>query len=200
MPSGSDENSSRRPSAATKAQQEEVLRAQLVLALELGRAVSVHCVGKGAGQRLLALVREVGAFTAPAALVLHAYALGTHMVESLLRVGGNVYFSFCGTVTQPRFKRVREAARVVPRDRLLVESDAPDQFPKNVLPSWVEDAGTSCRLKEGHMQRCGQRINEPANIVVFVRALAMLRQANAATLAVATFRNARRAFGSAGRL
>ena len=109
-----------------------VCRAQLALAVELGRPVSLHCVGKGSGEALRRLLVEVGPFAAPACVVMHSYSLGPGLVQPLLRAGGNVYFSFSGSVMNLRARKVRDAAVCVPLTRLLIESDAPDQMPTRV--------------------------------------------------------------------
>ena len=107
-----------------------VCRAQLALARELRRPVSLHCVR--AHEALRALLEEAGPWE-EGQVLLHSYGGSAEMVPVYASLG--CYFSFSGWVTQPR-KRARTTLRalaVVPRDRLLVESDAPDQTP--VLPA-----------------------------------------------------------------
>lgn len=55
--------------------------------------------------------------------VFHSYSGSAEMVRELCRRGW--YISFSGSLTFKNAERVREAARAVPRDRLLVETDAP---------------------------------------------------------------------------
>ena len=55
--------------------------------------------------------------------VFHSYSGSAEMARELTRRGW--YVSFSGTLTFKNAERVREAARAVPRDRLLVETDAP---------------------------------------------------------------------------
>lgn len=55
--------------------------------------------------------------------VFHSYSGSAEMARELVRRGW--YLSFSGTLTFKNAARVREAAAVVPRDRLLVETDAP---------------------------------------------------------------------------
>ncbi|MBQ9805209.1 MAG: TatD family hydrolase [Clostridia bacterium] len=55
--------------------------------------------------------------------VLHSYSGSAEMARELVRRGW--YISFSGTLTFKNATRVREAALAVPRDRLLIETDAP---------------------------------------------------------------------------
>ena len=55
--------------------------------------------------------------------VFHSYSGSAEMAKELTRRGW--YVSFSGTLTFKNAARVREAALAVPRDRLLIETDAP---------------------------------------------------------------------------
>ena len=55
--------------------------------------------------------------------VLHSYSGSAEMAIELVKRGW--YISFSGTITFKNASRVREAAMAVPRDRLLIETDAP---------------------------------------------------------------------------
>ena len=55
--------------------------------------------------------------------VFHSYSGSAEMARELCRRGW--YISFSGSLTFKNAERVREAARAVPRDRLLIETDAP---------------------------------------------------------------------------
>lgn len=55
--------------------------------------------------------------------VFHSYSGSAEMARELVRRGW--YLSFSGTLTFKNAERVRAAAAVVPRDRLLIETDAP---------------------------------------------------------------------------
>ena len=82
------------------------------------------------------------------------------------------HISFAGAVTRPGHKKTKAAARAVPEDRLLVETDCPYQTPA---------------------ARSGAR-NEPAFIVDTIEALAALRDEEPATIASLTTANAMRLF------
>ena len=55
--------------------------------------------------------------------VFHSYSGSAEMARELVRRGW--YISFSGTLTFKNAAKVREAALAVPRDRLLIETDAP---------------------------------------------------------------------------
>ncbi|HMQ03937.1 MAG TPA: TatD family hydrolase [Pyrinomonadaceae bacterium] len=59
--------------------------------------------------------------------VMHCFGGTPEMAEKLMEVG--FYISFAGNVTFKKAENLREAARVVPLDRLLVETDCPFMAP-----------------------------------------------------------------------
>ncbi len=72
--------------------------------------------------------------------LLHCFSSGRGLAEAALEMGG--YVSFSGILTFPRSVEVRDIARDVPLDRLLVETDAPYLAPvpfrgKRNEPAWV---------------------------------------------------------------
>ena len=89
-------------------------------------------------------------------------------------IGLKLHISFSGSVTNPRSTRIRKAASVIPIERLLVETDAPDQTPFNRKP-------------------CP---NEPAFLIDVIAALAELRGCAASHLATTTAANAHALFGT----
>jgi TatD DNase family protein len=81
--------------------------------------------------------------------LLHCFSSTRLLAEAALEMGG--YVSFSGILTFPRSSELREIARDVPPDRLLVETDAPYLAPvpfrgKRNEPAWV--AHTAKRLAE----------------------------------------------------
>ena len=76
------------------------------------------------------------------------------MVEPLAKLGA--YFGFPGYFAHKRKKRQREVFRRVPADRLLIETDAPDQpLPEHRVTHPL-----------------GQGLNHPANIAAVYEAAA----------------------------
>ncbi len=72
--------------------------------------------------------------------LLHCFSSTRRLAEAALEMGG--YISFSGILTFPRSAELREIAKDVPLDRLLVETDAPYLAPvpfrgKRNEPAWV---------------------------------------------------------------
>jgi TatD DNase family protein len=105
-----------------------------------------------------------------AGVVLHSYSGGAERVAAYAAHG--CWFSFAGPVTFPEARRPVEALRAVPVDRLLAETDAPDQTPA---------------------PHRGER-SEPGFLVHVVEAMARHRGEDRAALAETLSANARRFF------
>jgi TatD DNase family protein len=130
---------------APRAVQQAVLRAQLALALEHDLPVVIHC--REAERDLLAILREARGSRG----VFHCFTGDATLASEVLALGFHV--SFSGIVTFPKAAEVRAAARMVPGDRLLVETDTPYLAP---------------------VPHRGKR-SEPAFVVHVARALAEVR-------------------------
>ena len=105
------------------AEQRPRLDAQLDLASELELPVIFHC--RDAIEELLAVL-EARAECPPG--VFHCFAGGAGHAERALALGFHI--SFAGNVTYPKSVPLHEAARVVPSDRLLLETDSPFLSPQ----------------------------------------------------------------------
>ncbi len=104
------------------ARQEAALRVQLARARDLGLPVILHCVR--AHDAMLTMLRAF----APVRGVLHAYSGGAARVPAYVATG--LHLAFGGAITWEGARRPVEALRAVPCERLLAESDAPDQCPR----------------------------------------------------------------------
>lgn len=74
--------------------------------------------------------------------LLHCFSSGRGLAEAAVALGG--YVSFSGILTFPRSSEIREIARDLPADRLLVETDAPYLAPvphrgRRNEPAWTAD-------------------------------------------------------------
>lgn len=103
--------------------QESVFRRQLELARARNLPATIH--GLKAWSRLLDILRESGPF--PAGFLLHSYAGPEELVKPFSDLGG--YFSCSGAALHPRREKLLKLFATIPEDRLLIESDAPDQLP-----------------------------------------------------------------------
>ena len=168
-----------RPSpAASLPEQEEVFVWQLRLAAERDRPVSIHCL-QAWGAMLGILQREP---RPGCGFVLHSYGGPREMVAPLAKLGA--YFSFPGFFAHERKHRQREAFLAVPPDRLLIETDAPDQL----LP----EARNRYPLVEG---TTGKALNHPANLGSVYEYAAELFEEPVEQLASRVEQNFNRIFG-----
>ena len=155
-------------------EQESVFAAQLHLARELNRPASIHC--RRAWEQLLAVLKKSGAL--PRGFMIHSYSGAPEFVKPLADLGA--FFSFSGSITRSGNKRGHRAAREVPADRLLIETDAPD------LPPVIHEGD--------HISE--PSVNEPANLRYVVSALAGVRGCSIDQIAELTWNNACRLFGA----
>lgn len=136
-------------------EQVEAFRWQMDLATRRGLPVTIHCLQ--AWGPLLELLR-VGPVPAPGFL-LHSYGGSAEMIPELARLGA--CFGFPGYFLADRKRAQRDVFRAVPSDRLLVETDAPDQLlPEALTTHPLADAAT------------GVPINHPANLAAVYAGLA----------------------------
>lgn len=117
--------------------QQEAFRLHLEAARITAKPVIVHT--REARADTLALLREAAL---PQAGVLHCFTEDWEMARSALDLG--FYISLSGIVTFRNADALREVARQVPADRLLVETDSPYLAPiphrgKPNLPEYVRD-------------------------------------------------------------
>jgi len=103
-------------------QQLEVFKWQLGLAAKRNLPASIHCL-KAWGKMLEVLQAEL---LPRCGFVLHSFGGPTEMVLPLAELGA--YFSLPGYFAHERKARQRDVFRHVPLERLLIETDAPDQL------------------------------------------------------------------------
>jgi TatD DNase family protein len=158
--------------------QEEVFTAQLSLAASRNLPVSIHCLQ--AWGRMLEVL-QAGPLPARGFL-LHSYGGPKEMVASFAELGA--YFSFPGYYANARKERQREAFRQIPADRLLIETDAPDQrLPDELNRFPLTDSKT------------GQPLNHPANLAAVYQFAAELRRDSLEALTARVEQNFLRLFG-----
>lgn len=147
--------------------QEASLRRHLELAAELSLPIVIHC--RDAERRMVEIVRETG--MPPRGGVIHCFTGDPGAAREFLALGFHI--SFSGIVTFKNSAAVREAAVIVPDDRVMVETDAPYLAPAPYR---------------------GKR-NEPAFVVRTLEVLAQLRGIDTSTLGEQIIANAGELFG-----
>ncbi|SMF30712.1 TatD DNase family protein [Alteromonadaceae bacterium Bs31] len=106
-------------SAENAANQKDSFRNHLIAGAELGLPVIIHT--RDAREDTLALMREHGSLDS--AGVMHCFTESWEMASAALDL--NFYISLSGIVTFKNASELRDVARKVPLDKLLVETDSP---------------------------------------------------------------------------
>jgi TatD DNase family protein len=104
----------------TQRQQLDLLCMQLQLARELDLPVVLH--NRKSWSEFFAVLRDLRLPTVRG--VCHHFAASIDIARRLLDKG--LYLSFCGPLTYPNARRLKEVAAFVPMDWILTETDAPD--------------------------------------------------------------------------
>lgn len=152
---------------STPEAQEQGFRNHIAAARETGLPLEIHT--READQDTLRILEDEhakGKFPA----ILHCYTGGPELARRAVELG--IYVSFTGVVTFKKSDELRDIARAVPLDRLLVETDAPYLAPEPYRG----------------------KTNEPAYVVHTAAALAKARGIPASELARATTDNFFRLF------
>jgi TatD DNase family protein len=150
---------------APREDQRRAFEAQVDLAARAGLPLVIHT--REAEDDTFALLRErAGELT----VILHCFSAPSRVDECVER---GYMCSFAGNVTYPKALELQAAARDLPEELLLVETDSPYLAPQPVRG----------------------KPNEPANVVATARFVAELRGVSYEQLDAAVERNAERVFG-----
>jgi TatD DNase family protein len=103
--------------------QEKWFRAQIAIAREVQKPIIIH--SREAGAACLNILNEESA--ADVGGVFHCYAEDAEFAKALRDI--NFLVSFPGTITFKKAESVREAARGIPLEQILIETDAPYMAP-----------------------------------------------------------------------
>ena len=147
--------------------QQESFKWHIELAKKHKKALVIH--DRDSHEDVLSVLLEVGA---PEQTIFHCFSGDLEMAKICVERG--YILSFAGTLTFKNAPQLREAVKIVPADRLLVETDSPF-----LAPSPHRGA-----------------LNTPAQIANIVRAMADERNVSDAELATTLSNNAERIFGS----
>ena len=153
-------------------EQRRAFSAQIAIAARTGKALVIHLRDADGSEDAVSeafetLDREGDGVT----VVLHCFSGGAPWAERAAERGW--YCSFAGNLTYPRAEAIREAAAVVPDERLLVETDSPFLAPQPVRG----------------------KPNQPANVVATAERLAEVRGLPYGALERTVEANAARVFG-----
>lgn len=122
--------------------QRNVFTTQIGIAAELGRSATVH--GLQAWGELFDSIEAAEAW--PEKFLMHSFGGSIEVAQRLLKHGA--WFSFSGYFLQSRKRKVLEVFKQLPKDRILLETDAPEMAPPE---KWMKFP-------------LGEEINHPANL------------------------------------
>ncbi len=153
-------------------EQRRAFSAQIAIAARTGKALVIHLRDADGSRDAVSeafetLDREGDGVT----VVLHCFSAGAPWAERAAERGW--YCSFAGNLTYPKADAIREAAAVIPEERLLVETDSPFLAPQPVRG----------------------KPNQPANVVATAERLAEVRGVPYGELERTVEANAARVFG-----
>ncbi len=147
--------------------QRQVFRRLLRLAGELNLPVIIHC--RDAFEDVCAIIQDESSGNLRG--VFHSFSGDDKYAIRAIELG--FYVSFSGQITYPKSARIRSAARVLPIERMLIETDSPFLTPQ---------------------PKRGQR-NEPAFVRYVAEELAEIKGLSVEDVARVTTRNVRLLFG-----
>ena len=145
-------------------QQQQAFEAQLTIARTLELPIIIHC--RDAAAPMAALLQSFWQRYGAVKGVMHCWGGTPEETQWFLDLG--FLISFSGTVTFPKATQIHESAKMVPSDRLLIETDCPFLAP---------------------VPKRGKR-NEPAYVQYVAEQVAQLRQVPLDELAAQTTKNA----------
>mgnify|MGYP001181843114 CR=1 FL=1 len=152
---------------ADRATQERIFRQQLQIATEVGKPVVIHC--REAHADVMRILKE---FPSVKGVVFHCFT-GTPAEADEIWSAGH-WLSLTGVVTFKKSDELREVARRLPEERIMVETDSPYLSPEPVR---------------------SMRPNEPATVVHTAARIAQERGMSPEALAEISTANTRRFFG-----
>lgn len=155
--------------ASNQEQQKQAFEAHLAIAQELRLPVIVHC--REAAAAMATLLKSFWQRQGSVPGVMHCWGGTPEETRWFLDLG--FFISFSGTVTFKKALQIQESARLVPADRLLIETDCPFLSP---------------------VPKRGEKRNEPSYVQYVAQQLAQLRNISPEELSAQTSQNACRLF------
>ncbi|MBW4418669.1 MAG: TatD family hydrolase [Myxacorys californica WJT36-NPBG1] len=158
--------------AENRDQQIESFQAHLAIAHQLNLPVIIHC--RDAAETMAEVLRRWWQDHGSVNGVMHCWGGTPTETQWFLDLG--LYVSFSGTVTFKNAKQIHQSARIVPSDRILIETDCPFLSP---------------------VPKRGEKRNEPSYVQYVAQQVAALRNVPLEQLAEQTTQNACALFGLA---
>jgi TatD DNase family protein len=155
--------------AENREQQQDAFWAQMEIARHLNLPVIIHC--RDAAVAMVDLVQRFWSERGQVQGVMHCWSGTPEETQRFLDLG--FYISFSGIVTFKNATAVQASAKLVPNDRLLIETDCPFLAPA---------------------PKRGERRNQPAYVRFVAEQVAALRNVSLDELALETTANAYRLF------
>jgi TatD DNase family protein len=152
--------------------QRRAFTAQIGIARQAGKPIVIHLRDRdGSEEAVEEAFRTLSELGDGLQVILHCFSAGPGWAERAAERGW--YCSFAGNLTYPKAEPLREAARLVPEERLMVETDSPFLAPQPVRG----------------------KPNQPANVVATAERLAEVRGVPYGDFERTVEANAARVFG-----
>ncbi|WP_027108036.1 TatD family hydrolase [Lacticigenium naphthae] len=148
--------------SAPKSVQHDVFRRQMRVAKELKLPVSIHM--REATEDTYRILKEE--HVEDMGGIMHSFNVDTYWMEAFLDLG--MHISLNGIVTFKNAPEVKEVAKAVPKDKLLIETDAPYLTPapyrgRRNEPAYVRYVAEEiARLREVSLEEIGKQTTENA--------------------------------------
>ena len=141
---------------SSPANQLQVFESLLSLALELEKPFVIH--NRESDEDLLKVIKKFGRREYRG--VIHCFTSNADFAEACLELG--FFISFSGILTFKKAEEIRQAAKLVPLEKLLIETDAPFLAPvpnrgKRNQPAWVKwVAETLSEIKQVELEHLAE--------------------------------------------
>lgn len=159
-----------------KDMQRQLFQAQIDLAKKLNLPLLVHCRDdRSKNPTNSEAWNEVLEMAGDHPTVLHCYS-GLSKITNLVLNSSNLFVSFAGNITYPKNEYLREAAKVLPIDRICFETDSPFLSPQS---------------------KRGMR-NEPSSVLEVAQLVAAIKGLSLEKVAMQTTNNVKELFAFPG--
>ena len=102
--------------------QRDVFKKQLKMAIDFNLPVIVHT--RDAEEDTISLINEFRLKNKDIKILLHCFSGSEFLAKEMLKLD-NVYFSFSGILTFKKAEEIRDIAKFIPIEKILVETDSP---------------------------------------------------------------------------